>query len=477
MFLFAPTIISNMDNASSEKELVLNAINEIRKKSKKRPDKDRLVSHLSSKFDIPADDALKMIDGLNSEGSIRLETYADGSTSYFISSTTPSSSLEDSSQTATSLIQENSQINLSDLSPPGDDTPHQQDHFYEDLLDFKKYMHGELLGLKALISNKSISEPNKSSPAKSLDYERLLIKSMEDRITSLERQLAYKQAIIDKLLESPRPENKALHIESQLCPSRPLPSEGQKLSSDPIEPRTMASGEMNGSETTPKKNRKRKNQSPGVNKVASDGKSLNEPKKGLNESEPGNANASSDSKVAATQQQAPIKKIQQQEKERKRVYVLGDSIINGIEEKGLSRNHIVKVRKYPGDNTEDMIDHVKPIIRKKPDLIIVHFGTNDITAEKDTDKNTQKVIDMVKAESPDTEIAVSLCTVRKDKQGFAKKVDSHNAILREVATRNNVYLIDNKNIDDTGLGMKKLHLNRKGTSFLANNFKNFINDI
>ena len=29
-------------------------------------------------------------------------------------------------------------------------------------------------------------------------------------------------------------------------------------------------------------------------------------KKGLNESEPGNANASSDSKVAATQQQAPI---------------------------------------------------------------------------------------------------------------------------------------------------------------------------
>ena len=98
VFLFAPAIISNMDKTSSQKEAVFNAINEIRKKSKKRPDKDRLVSHLSSKFDIPADDALKVIDGLNSEGSIRLETYADGSTSYFISSTTPTSSLEDSSQ-------------------------------------------------------------------------------------------------------------------------------------------------------------------------------------------------------------------------------------------------------------------------------------------------------------------------------------------------------------------------------------------
>jgi len=34
-----------------------------------------------------------------------------------------------------------------------------------------------------------------------------------------------------------------------------------------------------------------------------------------------------------------------------------------------------------------------------------------------------------------------------------------------------------KSIDDTGLGMKKPHFNRKGTSFLANNFKNFMNDI
>ena len=92
----------------------------------------------------------------------------------------------------------------------------QQDHFYEDLLDLKKYMHGELLGLKVLISNRSISEPKKSSPAKSLDHERLLIKSMEDRITSLERQLAHKQNIIGKLLESSRPENKALHDQSQL---------------------------------------------------------------------------------------------------------------------------------------------------------------------------------------------------------------------------------------------------------------------
>ena len=169
-------------------------------------------------------------------------------------------------------------------------------------------MHGERLGLKALISNRSISESNKSSPAKSLDHERLLIKSIEDRITSLERQLAHKQKIIEKLLESPRPENKAFHDQSQLCPSRPLPNEGQEQISDPIETSTMANGEKNDSETTPKKNKNRKNRSPGVNKVASDGKSHDVPQKGRNESEPEHANASRDSEVAAAQQAAPIKK-------------------------------------------------------------------------------------------------------------------------------------------------------------------------
>ena len=51
------------------------------------------------------------------------------------------------------------------------------------------------------------------------------------------------------------------------------------------------------------------------------------------------------------------------QRKEKGIYVLGDSVINGMK-KGLSRNHIVKVRKYPGDNTEDKIDHVKPIVRK-----------------------------------------------------------------------------------------------------------------
>ena len=32
----------------------------------------------------------------------------------------------------------------------------------------------------------------------------------------------------------------------------------------------------------------------------------------------------------------------------------------------------------PGSTTDDMIDYVKPVTRKKPDVIIMHVGTNDL---------------------------------------------------------------------------------------------------
>ena len=76
-------------------------------------------------------------------------------------------------------------------------------------------------------------------------------------------------------------------------------------SSDPIETSKMTNGEKNGSGRPPKKNRKRKNQNPGVSKVTSDGKSPNAPKKVRNESEPGNANASKDSEVLWHNSQYP----------------------------------------------------------------------------------------------------------------------------------------------------------------------------
>ena len=56
----------------------------------------------------------------------------------------------------------------------------------------------------------------------------------------------------------------------------------------------------------------------------------------------------------------------------------GDSI-HGISEKGPSVNHKVKIVNLPGGTNEKILEKLDDIIKEKPDDVIVHVGTNDIT--------------------------------------------------------------------------------------------------
>ena len=371
----------------------------------------------------------------------------------------------------------------------------------EDLIDFEKYIHSELLSIKAHVFNRSLSE-SVNNGSSNFNYEKMFIKSLEDRIMSLEKQLHQKQGIIDKLLEQPcrivettsTPAIPATHghaggaeknspssrdknsLSKSNIPQSTVKGKGNnnsitKEQSKPIETSKTAAQKKNGSNSKTNlqemENKRKQNNNAPTEKIRNDAVSNKKEIVEITEDENDiTLNGTSDDSTGGESQ-----------RQRKRVFVVGDSIINGIEEKGLSKKHNVRLRKCPGDTTEDLLDHIKPIARKKPDLVVIHFGTNDTTSGKDTKENMQKAIDAIREESPGTEIAISLCTIRKDRQGIEKKVTSCNKILRDAAFRKDTYVIDNKNIDESCLGMKKLHLNRKGTSFLANNLKNFINDI
>ena len=62
------------------------------------------------------------------------------------------------------------------------------------------------------------------------------------------------------------------------------------------------------------------------------------------------------------------------------VEILGDSILNGVQEKGLNKNADtnIKIRKHPGASSTDILDHIRPSLGKEPDQIIIHAGTNDV---------------------------------------------------------------------------------------------------
>ena len=59
------------------------------------------------------------------------------------------------------------------------------------------------------------------------------------------------------------------------------------------------------------------------------------------------------------------------------VEILGDSMLNGIQEKGLNESTgiNIKIRKCPGALSTDILDPIKPSLRKESDQIVIHAGT------------------------------------------------------------------------------------------------------
>ena len=62
--------------------------------------------------------------------------------------------------------------------------------------------------------------------------------------------------------------------------------------------------------------------------------------------------------------------------------IVDDSMWPGIDKRRISkRDRKVKIKKFPGATVDDMYDYVKPMLKKCPDNIILHVGTNNTVNE------------------------------------------------------------------------------------------------
>ena len=81
------------------------------------------------------------------------------------------------------------------------------------------------------------------------------------------------------------------------------------------------------------------------------------------------------------------------------VIVAGDSMLRDINGWKMSGSNKVKVHSFSGANTSDMTHFLQPLIKKKPDHILIHIGTNDL---RDTslipDDIAHNVVNLVKAD-------------------------------------------------------------------------------
>ena len=160
--------------------------------------------------------------------------------------------------------------------------------------------------------------------------------------------------------------------------------------------------------------------------------------------------------------------------QKKRVVITGDSMLNGIHEKGLSKNHTVKINNFSGGTSETVLENIDETLKSKPDCLIVHVGTNDLTNGINLLNQAKKIVKQVKKASQNTKIVFSSIITRKDRKNIDKKVSEVNSYLKNYCSQKNIDFIDNSNLKEEHLGQKKLHLNKKGNSILANNFLKFL---
>ena len=131
------------------------------------------------------------------------------------------------------------------------------------------------------------------------------------------------------------------------------------------------------------------------------------------------------------------------------------------------------MRPHPWATTVGICDYIKPELRHKPDVIIIHCGTNDIENEINTVKKIKKLVKeidkYVKQNLPKVVISSLIKRYHKDCNGDIAGINE-----KLFCNSKGLSFIDNNNIDRSCLNKGKLHLNRRGSSYLANNFKNLL---
>ena len=175
-------------------------------------------------------------------------------------------------------------------------------------------------------------------------------------------------------------------------------------------------------------------------------------------------------------QNTPPKNDEEKSGKKVHIEIVGDSMLNGIQERGLNKDSNVKIklRKYPGASSMDLLDHIKPSLRREPDQIILHAGTNDISNDINYLKNVKKIVKMVRETSKNTKLCFSSIICRKDVKKIDEKIETMNAHLRNYCKQHDLGFIDNDNIKKSDLNPKGLHLQERGSSKLAKNLLEFI---
>ena len=110
---------------------------------------------------------------------------------------------------------------------------------------------------------------------------------------------------------------------------------------------------------------------------------------------------------------------------KKKVVITGDSMLNGIHEKRMSKNYWVKINGFPVGTSATILENIDQLVKSKSEFLIVHAGTNDLANGTNILNQVKKK--QVKKISQNTKIVFSSIIIPKDRENIDKKVSQVNS--------------------------------------------------
>ena len=110
----------------------------------------------------------------------------------------------------------------------------------------------------------------------------------------------------------------------------------------------------------------------------------------------------------------------------------------------------MKDRPQPRYKTEDIKDHIKPILRKKTDAIIIHSETNDVTNNKPTKNETKKVINLIEDTNLYIQVIISGLIHQEDRE-VNNEIASIINQLESYYNNKNFLFVNNNNMKSSCL--------------------------
>lgn len=167
--------------------------------------------------------------------------------------------------------------------------------------------------------------------------------------------------------------------------------------------------------------------------------------------------------------------VQTSETRKPKIVIFGDSIAKRIDSQRLSRDANIVNSSVSGRKIEQVTKDITDQTCANADSIIVHVGTNNL--QKDTLESIKGKLHAMSANlkshiTANCKVAISSIVNRTDRLDLSSKLMAANNVISDMCKELNWTYIDNYAVCD--LCTDGLHPNKKGMSYIATNFQNFL---